>query len=155
MVYRCVSILWRWCIALLFIVFSIMACAPPEPDTPRPTAAAVLAITAAPTQDIDATATVYASQLIPTPTPAGLYIVQPGDTIGSLAEAFGTTIEEILAANGTTDPDSLQSGQALLIPSLISDTLQITTEEEVDDTVSLTPRLTNEQQAPNPTLTTP
>lgn len=155
MVYRCIGTLWRWCIAFSFILFTVIACTPPEPDTPRPTAAVVLAITVAPTQDIDATATVYASQLIPTPTPAGLYVVQPGDTLGSLAEEFGTTVEELLAANGMTDPDSLQSGQTLLIPSLISDTVQITTERELDETSSITTTLTDDQQTPTPTLTSP
>ncbi|MEM8535636.1 MAG: LysM peptidoglycan-binding domain-containing protein [Chloroflexota bacterium] len=155
MVYRCVGALWRCYIAILFIVFTVIACAPPEPDTPRPTAAVALAITVAPTQDIDATATVYASQLIPTPTPAGLYVVQQGDTLGSLAEEFGTTVEELLAANGMTDPDSLQSGQALLIPSLISDTLQITTEGDLDETNSITSTLTDEQQTPTLTLNSP
>ena len=153
MVYRCVSSLWRCCLSILFIILTVIACTPPEPDTPRPTAAAVLAITPASTQDIDATATVYANQLIPTPTPAGLYVVQQGDTLGSLAEEFGTTVEEILAANGMTDPDSLQSGQTLLIPSLVSDTLQITTENELDDTSSTA--TTDEEQIPTPTLTSP
>jgi LysM repeat protein len=71
------------------------------------------------TRDIDATATAYARVLAPTPTPAGLYIVQPGDTLGALAEDFGTTVAEIMAANGLTDPDALQVGQPLIIPSLI------------------------------------
>lgn len=95
-------------------------CAPPPPAVPPPTAAAILEITVAPTQDIDATATVYARELIPTPTPAGLYVVQPGDTLSTLANDFGTTVEEIMAANQLSDPDSLQVGQPLIIPSLIS-----------------------------------
>ncbi len=104
-----------WCISLLFV-----GCTIPSP-TPHslPTSPAVLHITPAPTLDIDATATVLANQLRPTPTPAGLYIVQDGDNMSSLAEQFATTVEEIMAANGLTDPNALQAGQALIIPSLL------------------------------------
>jgi LysM repeat protein len=48
-----------------------------------------------------------------------LYIVQDGDNMSSLAEQFATTVEEIMAANGLTDPNALQAGQALIIPSLL------------------------------------
>lgn len=106
-------------------MLAAVACAPPPPTTTRPTAATILEITPAPTFNIDATATVYASRLIPTPTPAGLYVVQQGDTLGGIADEFGSTVEEILAANGLTDANALQAGQTLLIPSLISQTLDL------------------------------
>lgn len=104
----------------VLVAGTLTACEPPTPETPRPTAATILEFTPAATQDIDATATSYAQLLIPSPTPAGLYVVQPGDTLGALAEDFGTTVEEIMAANGLTDPNALQVGQPLIIPSLIS-----------------------------------
>jgi LysM repeat protein len=88
----------------------------------------VLDITVAPTQDVDATATAYARQLVPTPTPAGLYVVQQGDTLGGLAEDFGTTVDDLMAANGLTDANAIQAGQTLLIPSLISGTLALGTD---------------------------
>jgi LysM repeat protein len=105
---------------LLWLSIILAACSLPSP-TPHslPTSPAVLHITPAPTLDIDATATVLANQLRPTPTPAGLYIVQDGDTMSSLAEQFATTVEEIVAANGLIDPNALQAGQALIIPSLL------------------------------------
>jgi len=109
-------------VLLITLSAGLVACTlpdPPQPTTPRPTAPTILEITPAPTQDVDATATAYASLLAPSPTPAGLYIVQPGDTLSALAEAFGTTVAEIMAANGLTDPDALQAGQPLLIPSLV------------------------------------
>lgn len=109
-------------LCLISLITGATACtlpAPPQPTTPRPTAPVILEITPAPTLDVDATATAYASQLAPSPTPAGLYIVQPGDTLSELAIMFGTTVAEIMAANGLTDPDSLQVGQPLIIPSLI------------------------------------
>jgi LysM repeat protein len=91
----------------------------------------VLDITPAPTLDIDATATVLAGELRPTATPAGLYVVQPGDTLGALAEEFGTTVDEILVANGLTDPNDIQEGQELIIPSLLA-TPQVETSEPED-----------------------
>lgn len=104
----------------LIILPALTACEPPPPAAPRPTAYTILEITPAPTFDIDATATSYARQLMPSPTPAGLYIVQPGDTLSALALDFGTTIEDLMAANGITDPNAIQVGQALIIPSLVN-----------------------------------
>ncbi len=103
---------------LTFVLLT--ACQPPQPATPRSTAPAILEIIPAPTFDIDATATNYARLLIPSPTPAGLYVVQSGDTLGALAQEFGTTIDELLAANGLIDPNAIQVGQTLIIPSLVN-----------------------------------
>ncbi|MGQ9550564.1 MAG: LysM peptidoglycan-binding domain-containing protein [Roseiflexus sp.] len=110
-------------VSLLIVTAWLPGCTlptPPQPTTPRPTAPVILEITPAPTLNVDATATAYATLLVPSPTPAGLYIVQPGDTLSELALAFGTTVAEIMAANGLTDPDSLQVGQPLIIPSLVN-----------------------------------
>lgn len=106
-----------WIAALLTVTLS--ACTLPEPPPVHlPTQPAVLHITPAPTLDADATATALSSMRRPSPTPAGLYLVETGDTLSSLAERFNTTVDEILAANGLTDPNALQVGQTLLIPSL-------------------------------------
>jgi LysM repeat protein len=98
---------------------------PEPPPSNRPTQPVILDITPAPTLDIDATATVLAIELRPTPTPAGLHIVQAGDTLGQLAELYNTTVEEIMATNGLTDPNQLQVGQELIIPSLVDVTPDI------------------------------
>ncbi len=121
------SFLPAHCLAALLALLVLASCAPPVPSSPRPTAPVVLDITVAPTQDVDATATAYARQLVPTPTPAGLYVVQQGDTLGGLAEDFGTTVDDLMAANGLTDANAIQAGQTLLIPSLISGTLALGT----------------------------
>lgn len=131
-----VSFVRRVVIAGALMASAVVACAPPQPETPRPTAAIILQITPAPTQNIDATATVYAGRLIPTPTPAGLYTVQTGDTLGGLAEEFGTTVEELLAANGLTDPNAIQAGQTLIIPSLISSTLLLDTTAPAEESTA-------------------
>lgn len=141
---------WRQ-MGYLGLITVLTACAPPTPASPLPTAAAIIEITPAPTQDIDATATAYAAQLIPTVTPSGLYVVQEGDTLSKLAEEFGSTVEEIMAANGLTDPNALQAGQMVIIPSQISGTLAFGTPSSLP-TIS---RLTQTPSTPTPTISTP
>lgn len=143
----------RLIITLLLLV-AVAACSPPQPTTPRPTAATIIEITPAATQNVDATATVYAQLLIPTPTAAGLYRVQTGDTLSSLAGEFGTTVEELMAANGLTDPNALQIGQSLIIPSLISSTLELSNTNTLSDTANITATGTLSVTA-TPTISTP
>jgi len=151
----------------MLALLALAACAPPQPTTPRPTAPVVLEITVAPTQDVDATATAYARQLVPSPTPAGLYVVQQGDTLGGLAEDFGTTVEDLMAANGLTDPNAIQAGQTLTIPSLISGTPALgtpaplagtavaTTTATLTPTATLAPGPAGPTAVPTPTLASP
>ncbi len=101
---------------------AVAGCALTLPEPPQvnlPTQPAVLHITPAPTLDVDATATAMADMLRPTPTPAGLYIIQAGDTLSELAVRYNTTVEEILVANGLSNPNDIQVGQAIIIPSLL------------------------------------
>jgi LysM repeat protein len=52
------------------------------------------------------------------PPPAShLYVVQPGDTLYSLANQFGVTLDRLAAANGLSDPYPLTAGQSLAIPT--------------------------------------
>jgi len=44
------------------------------------------------------------------------YTVQEGDSPASIAAQYGITADELMAANGITDPASLQVGQVLTIP---------------------------------------
>ncbi len=52
----------------------------------------------------------------PTPEPP-VYVVQPGDTLFSIAQRFGATVESIATANNLADPSLIQVGQKLLIPT--------------------------------------
>jgi LysM repeat protein len=47
-------------------------------------------------------------------------IVQPGDTLYAIAQAYGVTVESILEANPGVDPRSLRVGQRLCIPAACS-----------------------------------
>lgn len=75
--------------------------------TPTPTLNALARVASAvPT----ATATVP-----PSPTPV-TYTVQPGDTLGAIAAELGVSVEDLMAANGLTNPDTLAVGQVLVVP---------------------------------------
>ncbi|MYD94879.1 MAG: LysM peptidoglycan-binding domain-containing protein [Chloroflexi bacterium] len=46
----------------------------------------------------------------------GPYTVQPGDTLSAIAVAFGVSINDLMAANQISNPDSIFVGQQLRIP---------------------------------------
>jgi LysM repeat protein len=59
-----------------------------------------------------------ATQSLASPTPF-FYTVQEGDTLLAIADGFGMTSQQLLAANPSiANPDALTIGQQLLIPSL-------------------------------------
>ena len=44
------------------------------------------------------------------------YVVRPGDTLATIAQRFGSSIDDIQNANGIRNPHHIQRGQELLIP---------------------------------------
>lgn len=44
------------------------------------------------------------------------YTVQPGDTLATIAQRFGVTVEALVEANGLADPGLLSVGQVLTLP---------------------------------------
>ncbi len=46
---------------------------------------------------------------------ASAYSVRSGDTLGSIAERFGTTVDELLVLNPGVDPRALRVGQPLRV----------------------------------------
>ena len=52
----------------------------------------------------------------PSPT-LQAYVIALGDTFSRIAEKFGVTVDELLAANPSIDPDRIAIGDALSIPS--------------------------------------
>jgi murein DD-endopeptidase MepM/ murein hydrolase activator NlpD len=47
-----------------------------------------------------------------------VYIVQPGDSLSSIAVFFSISLTDLMSVNGITDPNQLTAGQQLLIPGL-------------------------------------
>ena len=47
-----------------------------------------------------------------------VYIVQPGDTLSYIASRFNVSMDELLTANPSVDPDLLSQGQQIVIPGL-------------------------------------
>src|SRR5688572_13168871 len=47
-----------------------------------------------------------------------VYIVQAGDTLSSIASRFNVTVNDLIAANPSIDPNLLSQGQQLVIPGL-------------------------------------
>jgi LysM repeat protein len=62
------------------------------------------------------TPTPTAEQPTPTANPE-TYTVQEGDTLSAIAEQFGLTIADLVAANDLADPDLIFPGQVLRIPA--------------------------------------
>jgi LysM repeat protein len=52
----------------------------------------------------------------PTPPEPIQYVVQDGDTLGAIAQAFDVSVEDLMLANGLVDPNLLSVGQTLVIP---------------------------------------
>jgi peptidoglycan lytic transglycosylase len=44
----------------------------------------------------------------------GSYVVQSGDTLTGIAAELGTGVDDLMAANGLTDPDYVYAGQTLV-----------------------------------------
>ena len=118
-------------VAFLVFLLWFLLLRPQDPNEvePAPTQAPVVSPTAViddpnrafeiviatPTPNPTPTATPVARPT-PTPTPF-VYAVQAGDTLSGIAGRFGLTVEELVQANRLVDPDSLQIGQQLTIPS--------------------------------------
>lgn len=55
----------------------------------------------------------------PSPSPASQYItyvIQPGDTLGSIAQRFGTTVSTLAELNGISNPDKIYAGSTIRVP---------------------------------------
>jgi len=54
--------------------------------------------------------------LAPGETAPRVHLVQPGDTLFSIARLYGTTAEAVAEANGLANPNRISVGQRLIIP---------------------------------------
>lgn len=51
-------------------------------------------------------------------TPAEEHVVAPGESLSAIAQTYGTTTGDLMAANNISDANAIYPGQRLLIPSL-------------------------------------
>jgi LysM repeat protein len=54
---------------------------------------------------------------ITTTTVQTYYVVKKGDTLGKIAKAFQVRTTDLMAVNGITNPDHIEVGQELKIPT--------------------------------------
>ena len=64
-----------------------------------------------------ASTTASAAPIASATAEAGVYVVNPGDSLALIAQRNGVTVQQLLAANPEiTDPNSLAAGQRIRIP---------------------------------------
>ncbi|MBK9601056.1 MAG: peptidoglycan DD-metalloendopeptidase family protein [Anaerolineales bacterium] len=72
---------------------------------------------------------IYPSQPVLAQDAGGpVYIVQPGDSLSSIAERFSVNLADLMTANGITNANQLSAGQPLVIPGLVGVTGTLSTE---------------------------
>ena len=54
--------------------------------------------------------------LLPLPGLAGEVVVKPGETLGELAERYGTSVERLMQLNGLRSPQDLWAGSTIRVP---------------------------------------
>jgi LysM repeat protein len=79
-----------------------------EGAQPAPTATSTATVSATATASPTGTAT---------EAPEQTYTVQAGDTLSGIAIRFSISVADLAAANGITDPSTLEVGQVLTIPA--------------------------------------
>jgi LasA protease len=90
--------------------------APGEPTRARSGQAAAAAVT--PGTLVPTAGELPSVGSLPEPSPPPqVYVVQAGDTLSGIASRFGCEIDALARANGITNPNALQVGQKLSIPS--------------------------------------
>ena len=101
-------------------LWSLTACGDESENTLEslPMLTAVPPTTPAPSAETTTTAVTYEDEF---------YLVQQGDSLSAIADSFGVKIEDLMAVNGISDPDKIQAGQKLTIPSGAAPTTTTTT----------------------------
>ncbi len=69
------------------------------------------------TVELASSGTLTSTQTAPAPTQIIQYRVKKGDTLGSIAVAYGITVEDIMLLNNLTDPNLISVDQLLFIPT--------------------------------------
>jgi len=93
----------------------LLACSGDGDDNDASPAATQAAVTTATPYAVKPAPTIV-SGLLQSPQGERTYVVVEGDTLGGIAEQFGTTPEAIIERNNIDDPTGLFIGQELVIP---------------------------------------
>jgi len=99
-------------------VVSVFTSLPPGPGTP--TAELVYetpAVTTPVATAVSGETVVPAATSVPSSGQVVVHVVQPGETLYSIAYRYGTTVQAIIDANGITNPDQIYQGQKLNVPN--------------------------------------
>jgi LysM repeat protein len=89
----------------------------PQSATQEATLAAP--VTSSPTLVPTSTPTLV-QPLVPSPgqSPTPIYhVVQPGETLFLITQRYGVPLDQVIAANGIANPDRIEVGQVIIIPS--------------------------------------
>ena len=84
---------------------------------PAPTPASAAVVPAAPAPAATPTAAPASGKAKVVPAGPGSYIIQPGDTLYSIAKRHGLSEKRLAEANGIADPTKIAVGKALTIPA--------------------------------------
>ncbi|TAK27120.1 MAG: LysM domain-containing protein [Chloroflexota bacterium] len=108
-------------------VLSSITALPTTTPSATPTTTSTVLATATPTATAAATSTPIPPsptaspvRVAPAPSPfdrAESYVVQPGDTLGSIARSYGILVDVLARANGMRQDDVLPVGARLVIPA--------------------------------------
>jgi len=103
--------------------------------------------------DVPGTGTVEAPAATPTNTPSPTavkdvqqYQVQPGDTLGLIAQRYDVSLEDLMNFNSLSDPNSLSVGQVIYIPT----TPEVVPTDTPDPTNTPAPQVTLTLAGPLP-----
>jgi len=84
-----------------------------------PPARAPISVTISPPNVFQSTPTPDQAHDLPAPRQSvDSYTVQPGDTLGSISQAYGITLEDLMQANGLNESSVLTIGMTLSIPPI-------------------------------------
>ena len=100
-------------LAVTILVLIVRSATSEDEPATEPT----VATTPAPTTTAAPAATPPSAETTPASTaPVSTYTIEGGDTLQTIAEQYGTTVEELLVLNPDIDPTALQIGQTIRVP---------------------------------------
>ncbi len=93
-------------------------------QTPGATATETIPTAISPTPEaVAGLVTPTATRIPATPHMATLvHVVQPGETLTSIAELYGVSVDDLLALNNLTDANLIAEGRSLFVATLVTDT---------------------------------